>query len=58
VIRVAIGFVILTSLRNGFVGEYDSDFDRLAVYLLGSFVLLFALLPGPARPAVDRVVAR
>lgn len=53
-VRLVLGFLILANLRDSFAGEYDADFDRLALYVLGSIVLLFALLPGPPRPQADR----
>jgi hypothetical protein len=46
-VRMGIGFLILSSLRDAFAGEYDSNFAPLASYLIGSVVLLVVLLPGP-----------
>jgi hypothetical protein len=46
-IRMGIGFIIISSLRDAFAGEYDNNFAPLASYLLGSIVLLVVLLPGP-----------
>lgn len=52
-LRLVLGFLILANLRDSFAGEYDEDFDRLALYLLGSVVMLVALLPGTPRHTAE-----
>jgi hypothetical protein len=46
-VRMGIGFIVISSLRDAFAGQYDNNFAPLASYLIGTTVLLVVLLPGP-----------